>query len=260
MAINFTQPKIISFFAPKAVRMNKVEVCFSPKLYEHRLIKENFIAVVADIFRATTTICAALDFGIAKVIPVAGLEAAREMKEKGYLVACERDGQLLDFADIGNSPSDFLKPELRGKEIVFSTTNGTKAINMAAAEATKTLVGAFMNVKAIAQFIIKENRNAVILCASWKNLFNLEDTLFAGALADELLSGGFETECDSVKAAIDLWQMARLDLPTYLRKSSHRNRLNHLLSEDDYLLSLKVDSSRIVPEFRNGELIPEKNV
>lgn len=240
--------------------MNKIEVCFSPKLFEHRLIKNNFVAVVADVFRATTSICAALDYGVAKVIPVAGLDAARDMKDKGYLVACERDGKLLDFADIGNSPSDFLKPELKGKDIVFSTTNGTKAINMAATEASKTLVGAFMNLKAIASYVVNENKNIVVLCASWKNLFNLEDTLFAGALADELLNGGFETECDSAKAAIDLWRIAQDDLPGYLRKSSHRNRLNHLLTEEDYLLSLHVDSSATVPVFINGELIPGENV
>ncbi len=240
--------------------MNKIEVCFSPKLFEYRLIQDDFVAVVADIFRATTSICAALDYGVAKVIPVAGLDAAREMKEKGYLVACERDGKILDFADIGNSPSDFLIPELQGKEIVFSTTNGTKAINMAAAEASTTLVGAFMNVKAVARHIVKENKNAVVLCASWKNLFNLEDTLFAGALASELMEAGFETECDSARAAMDLWHIARNDLPDYLRKSSHRNRLNHLLSEEDYQLSLQVDSSTVAPVFVNGELLPAENV
>jgi len=237
---------------------NKLEVCFSPKLYEHRLIKRNFIGVVTDIFRATTSICAALDYGISSVIPVAGLEEAREMKARGFLVACERDGKLLDFADIGNSPSDFFRDHLKAQEVVFSTTNGTKAINLVAEESDEVIVGSFLNVKALAHYLERKNENVVILCASWKNLFNLEDTLFAGALADKLLKKGFATECDSAKASVDLWNMAKNDLAGYLRKSSHRNRLNHLLSESDYLMSLTLDKSRVVPVFQNGKLIPFK--
>ncbi len=235
---------------------SKIEICFSPKLYEYRLIKENFIGIVADIFRATTSICAAMDYGISSVIPVAGLDEAKRKKEEGYLVACERDGKLLDFADIGNSPSDFFVEKLKGQPVVFSTTNGTKAINLVAEEADEVLVGAFMNVAAIADHLIEKNENVVILCASWKNLFNLEDTLFGGALAEKLLDAGFTTECDSARAAYDLWQLAKPDLAEYLRKSSHRNRLNHLLTEDDYLLSVSQNTSRTIPIFREGVLFP----
>lgn len=239
--------------------MNKLEVSFSPRLYEYRLIKENFIGVVTDVFRATTSICAAMDYGIEKVIPVAGLDEAKGMKDKGYLVACERNGELLDFADIGNSPSDFFKEELKGKELVFSTTNGTKAINLVAEAADEVLVGSFLNVNAIAEYLIQKKEDVVILCAAWKNLFNLEDTLFAGALAERLMDMDYDTECDSARAAIDLWQEAKKDLPAYLRKSSHRNRLNHLLTEEDYLLSLDLDRSRTIPVFKEGVLIGRKS-
>ena len=234
----------------------KIELCFSPRLYEYRLIRNNFIGIVADIFRATTSICAAMDYGISSVIPVAGLEEAKKKKEEGYLVACERDGKLLDFADIGNSPSDFFKEHLKGKPVVFSTTNGTKAIQLVAEESDEVLVGAFMNVGAIADLLIERNENVVVLCASWKNLFNLEDTLFGGLLAEKLLNNGFETECDSTKAALDLWEKAGDDLAGYLRKSSHRNRLKHLLTEEDYLLSVSVNTSRTIPVYRDGVLYP----
>ncbi len=248
--INYAPQNLYSMAHPH------IEICFSPKLYEYRLIQNNFIGVVADIFRATTSICAAMDYGVESVIPVAGLEEAKKKKEEGYLVACERDGKVLDFADIGNSPSDFFVEKLKGQPIVFSTTNGTKAINLVAEEANEVLVGAFMNVNAIADHLIAKNENVVILCASWKNLFNLEDTLFGGALAEKLLEAGFKTECDSAKAAVDLWKVAKSDLPEYLRKSSHRNRLNHLLTEKDYLLSVSVNTSRTIPIFKDGELYP----
>jgi len=232
-----------------------VEVCFSPKLYENRLTKDNFIVIIVDILRATTSICAAFDHGVEKIIPVAGIEKAREYKDKGYIVACERDGKVLDFADVGNSPSDFLKDSFRGKTIAYSTTNGTKAINLAS-DADEIIIGSFTNLAAISEWVIEQDKNAVILCAAWKGLFNLEDSLFASALSQKLLeSGHFETECDSVKAAVDLWSLAREDLEGYLSKSSHRNRLKHLVSDEDFQYTITLDSNRVIPVLKAGFLI-----
>jgi 2-phosphosulfolactate phosphatase len=234
---------------------NSVEVCFSPKLYEHRLTKDNFIVVIVDILRATTSICAAFDHGVEKIIPVAGIEKAREYKEKGYTVACERDGKVLDFADVGNSPSDFLKDSFRGNTIAYSTTNGTKAINLAS-DADEIVIGSFTNLTAISNWLTEQGKNVVILCAAWKGLFNLEDSLFAGALSEKLLDTGlFKTECDSVKAGMDLWSLAREDLAGYLSKSSHRNRLKHLVSNEDFQYTVTQDSNRVIPRLESNYLI-----
>ena len=232
-----------------------VEVCLSPKLYEHRLIRNDFIVVIVDILRATTSICAAFDHGVEKIIPVAGIEKAREYKEKGYIVACERDGRVLDFADVGNSPSDFLKDSFKGNTIAYSTTNGTKAIDLAS-DAEEIVIGSFTNLSAIALWLSKQNKNVVILCAAWKNLFNLEDSLFAGALSEKLFdTGHFNTECDSVKAALDLWSLARKDLAGYLSKSSHRNRLKHLVSDEDFLYTTTLDSNQVIPLLQGDFLL-----
>ena len=226
---------------------NTVEVCFSPKLYEHRLTKDNFIVVIVDILRATTSICAAFDHGVEKIIPVAGIEKAREYKDKGYIVACERDGKVLDFADVGNSPSDFLKDSFKGSNIAYSTTNGTKAIKLAS-DAEKIVIGSFTNLSAISDWLTAQDKNVVILCAAWKGLFNLEDSLFGGALSEKLLeTGRFETECDSVKAGLDLWSIARNDLAGYLSKSSHRNRLKHLVTDEDFQYTVTLDSNHVIP-------------
>ena len=236
-----------------------IEVCFSPKLYEHRLTRENFIVVIVDILRATTSICAAFDHGVERIIPVAGIEKAREYKEKGYIVACERDGKVLDFADVGNSPSDFLKDSFKGNTIAYSTTNGTKAINLAS-DAKEIIIGSFTNLSTIATWLTEQDKNIVVLCAAWKNLFNLEDSLFAGALSEKLLdTGHFDTECDSVKAALDLWSHARKDLAGYLSKSSHRNRLKHLVSDEDFLYTTTLDSNKVIPLLQSDYLINRGN-
>jgi 2-phosphosulfolactate phosphatase len=238
--------------------MPKVEVCFSPALYEYRLLKTGFDAVVTDVFRASTSICAALDYGIKAVIPVAGLEQAKQYRQSGYKVACERGGSVLDFADIGNSPSDFYREDLKGDKVVFSTTNGTKVIQMAAENSLKVFVGALVNINAVFERLEQRGNDVLILCAGWKNLFNLEDSLFSGALAQMLLDrAGYSTECDSAKAAIDLWKQSKHDVSSYLRNASHRTRLKELLTEEDYLYSTSIDQCNVVPVLKNGEIIAE---
>ena len=232
-----------------------VEVCFSPKLYEYKLTKNNFIVVIVDILRASTSICAAFDHGVSEIIPVAGVEAAREYKDKGYIVACERDGKVLDFADAGNSPSDFLNNDFVQKTVAYSTTNGTKAIRQAS-DAEEIVIGSFANLNSLAGWLKKRNKNIVIFCAAWKNLFNLEDSVFAGALSEILLHDkNYYTECDSVKAGIDLWEVAKKNLPAYLGKSSHRNRLRHLVSESDYRYTVTLDSTGVIPHLERDVLV-----
>jgi 2-phosphosulfolactate phosphatase len=239
--------------------MHTIEVSFSPVLYEYKLTRNNFITVITDILRASTSICAALEHGVSSVIPVSGLEIAREYKKKGFLVACERDGKILDFADMGNSPSDFLKDNYKGKDIVFSTTNGTQSVKKAG-DSDMIVLGSFVNLGSLSDWLIRKEKNIVIFCAAWKNLFNLEDSVFAGALAEKLLeSGKFNTECDSVKAALDLWQLAKDDLFSYLSKSSHRIRLKQLVSDSDFKYTVTIDSTRVVPVLKEGHFENVKN-
>jgi len=232
-----------------------VEVSFSPLLYPYKITQDNYTTVVVDIFRATTSMVSALNYGIRSIIPVKGVDEARKMKENGYLVACERDGKLLDFADIGNSPSDFWLDSLKNKSLAFSTTNGTQAVNMAKEDSQKVLVGAFINLQALVKPLLSANQHVVILCAGWKNLFNLEDTLFAGALANKLIDAGFITHCDAAKAAMHLWRDACKDLKGYLCNSSHRQRLSHILSQQDFEYSITIDSCEVVPILKDNQLI-----
>ena len=235
--------------------MKTVEVCLSPKLYSEKLTEGGFITVITDIFRATTSVVAALDYGIKAILPVADLERVRGLKRQGYVVAAEREGIKLDFADIGNSATEFFHPELIGKTIAYSTTNGVKAINMSS-DAQEVLLGAFMNLSAVAERLSKKEESVVIFCSGWKNKVNLEDTLFAGALATLMTEKyGYTTNCDSAHLAMDLWQIARNDLFSYIEKSSHRHRLAHVISKELVEYTFTLDSSKMVPVFRGGLLV-----
>lgn len=238
--------------------MRTIEVCFTPALYKYKVTKENYVVVVVDILRATTAICAAFDNEVEAIIPVADIEMARKYKEQGYLVTAERDGLKLDFADFANSVLSFKTPDVKGKEIIYCTTNGTQAIEMAA-DADKIVLGAFPILSALTRWLEKADMNVVILCAGWKNRFNLEDSVFAGALSERLLeSGSFETECDSTNAALNLWSSAKINLPDYIAKAEHSERLRRLGLKDEIPYYLNLDVSNIIPVYIEGKIRGER--
>lgn len=239
--------------------MNKVEVCFSPALYE---IYENREAtvVVTDILRASSAIVTAFMNGVNNIIPVGTLEKAKELKDKGYMVAAERDGIVRDFADFGNSPYNFTPERVKGRDIVYSTTNGTQAIELASSGA-QVLIGAYLNITALANYIVEQDRDLLVLCAGWKNKFNLEDTLFAGALAEKLLEHDhFYTICDSTVASLDLWSLAKDDLMGYIEKVAQRERLRKNKLDDviEYCHTPNVTS--VIPVLKEKYLVELANL
>lgn len=232
---------------------NRLEVCLSPAIYSKHADDQN-IVVIVDILRATSSICAAIQNGVKNIIPVATVEEARKMKQQGYMVASERDGYVLDFADFGNSPFNFTPEIVKDQEIVYSTTNGTRCIHMAS-HSKAVVIGSFLNISALADWLINQDASVLIFCASWKDRFSLEDTVFAGALAERLMqSGKFESICDAVTASVDLWKMAEPDLFTYIQKAAQKGRLASKGLDDCIEYCLTFDQSKIVPIFQDEKL------
>jgi len=232
----------------------KLETCFSPALFEPG---ENLdsIVVIIDVLRASSAICTAFANGAVAIIPVAEVAEAKDYKSRGYLVAAERDGYVLDFADFGNSPFNFTKEKVNGKTIVYSTTNGTAIINLASS-AYITVIGSFLNIGALSRWLIKQDRNILLMCAGWKNRFNIEDTVCAGAIADILMrSNCYTTICDSTLAAIDLWFLARSDLQRYIEKAAQRTRLRDKKLDDCIEFCLTADFTDKIPVMKNGVLV-----
>ncbi len=232
-----------------------IEVCFSPQLSGFVATQGEALVVVVDILRATTSIVSALAHGAEAVIPVSSLEEAKALKEQGFLVAAERDGKIVDFADFGNSAFEFMQGEVKNKTLVFSTTNGTVAVE-SAKKLGAVLIGAFSNITPLAKWIAAKNRQVIILCSGWKNTFCLEDTIFAGALTEKLLDyGQYSIHCDSAHAALGLWQIARHDPAGYADKALHRQRLRELGVDDVLGFSYTADTCHTVPLLVNGKLV-----
>lgn len=223
-----------------------IEVCFSPQSYP-LFHKKGAVVVVIDILRASSAITTAFFHGVSKMIPVATLEEAEKYKGEGFLVAAERNAEIVKGFDLGNSPFGYMSAKVKGKTIAITTSNGTMAINVAR-EADKLIIGSFLNFDAVVEFLRKEKKDVLFLCAGWKNKFNLEDTLFAGAVSEALIyKNDFTSSCDSTIAAVELYKLAKHDLYSFLGTSSHRNRLAKLDLERDIKYCLTPNQCPVIP-------------
>jgi 2-phosphosulfolactate phosphatase len=236
------------------MQQKKLEACFSPALYKYHENKEA-IVVVIDILRATSSICAAFANGVVSIIPVGTEKEAIAYKDRGYMVAAERDGFVLDFADFGNSPFNFLREKVEGKTIVYSTTNGTWVMNMASSSFL-VAIGSYLNISALAKMLKEQEKDVLLLCAGWKNKINIEDTLFAGALSEKLLAENqFLTNCDSVNISLDLWKLAKPNLMGYIEKSAQRSRLRSKNLDDCIEYCHTSDITDKIPVLGDGRLV-----
>ncbi len=238
----------------------KLEVCLSPALYPFYKGRQEVCVVVVDVFRATTCMCAAMHAGVSGIVPVADIQEAKRRKAMGCIVAAERNVLKCDFADLGNSPFDYMRAEWSGKEIVMTTTNGTQAIELAK-DADLLLAGAFVNLSRVVACCVESGMDVMILCAGWNGRVNVEDTLFAGALADRLVNGGgFEATSDSVEMALLLWNEAQNDMKSFLKNSEHVHRLLKQGLEKDIEYCLTVDVAPSLPLYdkTSGMLVPAK--
>lgn len=215
------------------------------------------VTVVVDILRATSAICTAFEHGIARVIPVPEVEDTYFYKDHDdVIVAAERSGEVVEGFRYGNSPFSYMNEGVKGKTLVITTTNGTQAIE-AAKDSQVILVGAFVNFGALTDMLRAIDRDVMVLCAGWKNRFNLEDTLFAGAVTENLLDAGFSyaTDSDAALASLSLYRAAKDDLHGFLANSSHRNRLERLNLEEDVKYCMSFNKTGSVPFLKDDALI-----
>jgi 2-phosphosulfolactate phosphatase len=234
----------------------KIDVCFSPALYPAYHNPES-IVVVADVFRATTTLATAFYNGARSIRPVATIEEAKAYKNEGWTVGAERNVKRCDFADFGNSPFDYTPERIKGKDLIFTTTNGTKAITIAK-DAFQVVIGGFVNLQAVAGYCLNYQRDVLVLASGWEDKVNIEDTLYGGALTEALVgTGRYVTGSDAARIACDMWYAHKYDLVEYMDETDHLPRLkaNHLEESVGYCLTLDIAPSVPVLHIENGTLI-----
>jgi 2-phosphosulfolactate phosphatase len=232
--------------------MQKIDVCYSPELLHLHNI-ENSIVVVVDVFRATSCMTTAFAHGVEAIIPVASVEECVKYQQNGYLVAAERDGKTPDGFDFDNSPFSYMVEKVKGTTICVTTTNGTLAITKSKS-AVKVMVGSFLNLGALTNYLKDVQYDVLVLCAGWKGKPNLEDTLFAGALVENL-KNEFMIEDDSALMALRQYQYAKDDLLACVASSSHVKRLQRLGIQKDIAFCLQQNVYDVLPVLRGNMLV-----
>ena len=235
----------------------KVDACFSPALYPVYEDPDS-IVVIIDVLRATSAICVAFHNGAERMIPVASVDEALEYKKQGFLAGAERDAIKIEGFDFGNSPYDYMGDHVKGHTIALTTTNGTQAIE-AARKAYKVVIGSFLNITVLCDWLVKQDRNILLLCSGWKNRFNLEDSLYAGAVTHELMKRTRDIKLgDGCLALQYLYEMAKEDPMKFLNHASHKERMVKLNLKRDIRYCLIPDKAPVIPVLEGKYLVKLK--
>ncbi len=232
--------------------LKSIQVCLSPALLPHFDLADT-VVVVIDIFRATSSMCYGLANGARAIIPVAELDECLAYRANGYLLAAERDGEVVPGFDFGNSPFSYTRDRVAGKTIALTTTNGTRAIRQCA-KAQALVIGSFLNIGALSEWLGGQHHHALFVCAGWKNQVNLEDTVFAGAVIARLKTDGVALD-DAAHVACDLYRKAKGDLMGYLAKSSHAKRMQRLNIDRDIEFCLQENLTSTIPILKGNALV-----
>lgn len=230
----------------------KIDICYTPELI-HQFDVSDKCVVVIDVLRATSCMVAGLGSGVKSIKPVATVEACEALGKQGYVMAGERGGKKLEQFNIGNSPFDYMDSSLKGKDVAATTTNGTRAIDLSK-DAPEVIIGAFLNLSAVVNHLKSQERDILLFCAGWKGHYNLEDSLFAGAVCDGLKKHA-DFASDATISAFYLYESMQTDLFYYVSRSNHAARLSKFGIMKDIEYCSKKDEFDIVPKLVNGSLI-----
>jgi len=228
-------------------------VCLSPQLIDLYDL-EGKIVVVVDILRATSVMTTAMAYGAKEIIPVEKLDVARTYLEKDcHLCAAERGGDRVEGFPLDNSPFSYMNDKIKDSSIVITTTNGTVAIKKSMT-ADQVLIGSFLNLTSLTEYIQTQNQDVLIHCAGWKGKTNMEDTLFAGALVEKL-QPTHSLGCDTPHVTLNYWEAVKDKLCDTVENSSHAKRLNKLNIRKDITFCMTIDKYEVVPKLVGDKLV-----
>jgi 2-phosphosulfolactate phosphatase len=241
--------------------MRSLNVHFLPSLVDPKELVGS-TCVVIDVLRATTTIATALSAGAREVIPCLEIEDARRiaalLPTGNYLLGGERGGKKIDGFQLGNSPAEYKPEVVKDRTIVFTTTNGTRAL-LACRGAELVLCGAFVNLSPLCE-AIRNRSNIHLVCAGTDGQISREDVLLAGAIVDRLSDEGSFSLNDEATLAKSAWQELKhfdnVKLGENLKNSRGGRNLVEIGMGLDILLACARNSTPLVPHFSHTRLTP----
>lgn len=235
----------------------KLDVLFTP-IQADELYFTGKTTVVIDVLRASTTIIKALSNGAKEIVPVGTVEFAVKVSGGIFggqtLLGGERNTKKIEGFALGNSPLEYIVDIVSGKSIVFYSTNGSRAI-VKAKYSANLFICSFNNLKAIAKHLISLNEDIVILCSGNNNFFNLEDTVCAGMLINELNSYDKHFELtDASTSAITLFKSYGKNIIKMLSETDHGKLLIDNGFKDDLKACAELDNTDVIPVYSGNAL------
>ena len=209
------------------------------------------VAVVIDVLRATTTIVHALAAGCVSVRPCSEIDEAKALAKllgaKTALLAGERNGKPIASFDLGNSPREYTSKTCKGKTLILTTSNGTRAI-LRSLEAERVLIASFVNFSAVCEQLQRDARPVHIVCAGSEGEPCMEDTLLAGAIVEFFCEEMNPRLNDSARLAWDCFENHGRILLGSLNVCQAGEHLHAIGMGDDIALCAEVDKFAFVPE------------
>ena len=217
----------------------------------------NRTVVVIDVLRATSVMVHAMSQGALETIPVATVEEALQMAKvfsRGSIIlGGERESKRIPGFDLGNSPEEYVAERVKGKKLILTTTNGTKAFHLISS-GKEILVGSFFNIGATAKRCLELDRDLFIFPSGGEGSFSLEDTICGGMLI-ELITQKRTTHftlTDASCFAQILYQRFKDNLLEAFHLSNHGKELINRGFGEDLVYCAQIDRTDIVPEFKDG--------
>jgi len=213
--------------------------------------------VVIDVLRATSVMVHAMSQGASEIIPVATVEEAFQMRkvllQRSVILGGERGSKKIPGFDLGNSPKEYVAERVKGKKLILTTTNGTKAFHLVST-AKKILVGSFLNIGVTAQKCLELNRDLLIFPSGDEGNFSLEDNLCGGMLIEQIMkkSGKRIALTDASHCVQILYERYKANIVEAFRLSHHGKELIKRGFGEDLVYCAQMDITNIVPEFKDG--------
>jgi len=221
------------------------------------------VVVVVDVLRATSTIVTAINNGCNRIYPVIDVEEAMSVysqihKDENILLGGENGCLKIPGFNLSNSPLDYSRENVEGKDIIITTTNGTRAINWAAGPAHAVVIGSLINASAAMKKALSYKKDITLLCAGTGGRYSLDDIIACGCMLSSIEDVERYNLCDLSYSCINEYQLCKNNIEGALKKSYHYKKLKRLGFKEDLEYCCQVDTIDAAPTFKDNIILKDQ--